>query len=220
MILGVMGQARSGKDTFSDFLVSKYGFVKIALADPIKRMAMELYDMTEEQLWGDDKEKPDMRYPIPGKGFMTPRIACQIIGTEVVRNLYPDTWVDVFKKTSQAVLNGTHVYTRTRGLMPFTRLNRLFGRAPPGVICSDLRFKNEVKGLHAIDGMVVRLVRSGMDGDVGVKGHASEEEQKTIHDSELDGVLHVPEGIPTYHKAIVQLMNTLPSKKRVQPLAA
>ena len=216
MILGVMGQARSGKDVFADFLVKKYGFVRIALADPIKRIAMDLYEMTEEQLWGEDKEKPDMRYPMPPKGFLSPRVACQIIGTEVVRNLYPDTWVDVFKRSSSAVLAGTHFYTRAGGLQPNKGLRRYFYKKPQGVICSDIRFKNEVKGLHEVGGKVIRLVRAGKDGSVGIKGHASEEEQKTIPDQDLDAVLQVPEGIALYHDAIRQLMAKLPMRQRLQ----
>lgn len=219
MILGTMGQARCGKDTFADYLVAKYGFVKIALADPIKRIAMDIYGMTEEQLWGDDKEKPDMRYPMPGKGFLTPRVACQAIGTEVVRNLYPDTWVEVFKRTSRLVLDGSHYYTRTEGLKPNRRLRRFFTKKPQGVICSDVRFKNEVKGFREIDGKVIRLIRAGKDGSVGIKGHASEEEQKSILDSEVDGVLNVPEGIGLYHEAIEQIMAKLPMRKRLRLVA-
>lgn len=218
MILGVMGQARSGKDTFADYMVERYGFVRIALADPIKRIAMEVYEMTEDQLWGDSKEQPDLRYPIPNKGFLTPRVACQIIGTEVARNLYPDTWVGMFKRAASAVLAGTHTYTRTEGLRPLTSYMRWFKKKPQGVICSDTRFKNEVKGLHDIDGKVIRLLRVGKDGSVGIKGHASEEEQKTILDSELDAVLQVPEGIGAYHDAIEQLMVKLPMKQRLELL--
>lgn len=216
MILGVMGQARSGKDTFADYMVERYGFVRIALADPIKRIAMEVYEMTEDQLWGDSKEQPDLRYPIPNKGFLTPRVACQIIGTEVARNLYPDTWVDYFKRCAGAVLAGTHTYTRTEGLKKVGMWRTK--RKPHGVICSDARFKNEVKALHAIDGKVIRLVRAGKDGSVGIKGHQSEEGQKSIPDSDLDAVLQVPEGIGAYHDAIDQLMAKLPMKQRLQLL--
>lgn len=216
MILGVMGQARSGKDTFADYLVAKYGFVRIALADPIKRIAMDVYKMSEEQLWGEDKEKPDMRYPMPGKGFLSPRVACQVIGTEVVRNLYPDTWVDMFKRTASLVMDGSHFYTRTGGLQPNRRILRYFTKKPQGVICSDVRFKNEVKGLHDVGGKVIRLVRTGKDGSVGIKGHASEEEQKSIPDQDLDAVLQVPEGIKHYHTSIEQLMARLPMRQRLQ----
>jgi len=219
MILGVMGQARSGKDTCADYLVKKYGFVKISLADPIKRICMDIYEMSEEQLWGDDKEKQDLRFPIPGKGFLTPRVALQFIGTEVGRNVYADTWVDIFKRYATAVMAGTHFYTRTEGLQPNRRFRRFFAKKPQGIVCPDLRFKNEVKGIHDVGGLVVRLTRFGKDGLVGIKGHASEEEQKTISDLDLDGVIQVPEGIPAYHKAIEQLMTKLPMKRRLQLVA-
>lgn len=219
MILGVMGQARSGKDTYADYLVKKYGFVKIALADPIKRICMDIYEMTEEQLWGDLKEQPDLRYPIPGKGFLTPRVALQFIGTEVGRNVYADTWVDMFERLADAVLAGTHFYTRTKGLQPNRRLFRYFTKKPQGVVCPDIRFKNEVKKFKDMDGKVVRLYRGGKDGSVGVKGHLSEEEQKTISDSELDGIIHVPEGIQAYHREIEQLMARLPMKSRLKLVA-
>lgn len=65
MIVGLSGQAGAGKDTVADFLVEHHGFVKIALADPIKRAAMEWWDFTEDQLWGPSemRNKPDERYP-------------------------------------------------------------------------------------------------------------------------------------------------------------
>ena len=157
-----------------------------------------------------------MRYPIPGKGFLSPRVACQVIGTEVVRGLYPDTWVDMFKRTASAVLSGHYMYSRSRGLYPAGMFGGWWVTKPQGVICSDVRFKNEVKGLHAVGGKIIRLVRAGKDGSVGIKGHASEEEQKTILDSELDAVLQVPEGIPKYHDAIEQLMAKLPMRQRLQ----
>ena len=215
MVLGILGNAGSGKDTCASYLVSRYGFVQIALADPIKRIAMNLYQMTEDQLWGDGKEQPDLRYPIPGKGFLTPRVACQVIGTEVVRNLYPDTWVDVFKRTAAAITAGTHSYTKTAGLRSLWGPKKLFRRKPQGVVCSDVRFKNEVKGIHDVDGKVVRLLRAGKTGNVGILGHSSEEEQKTINDADLDGIIVVPEGIRAYYQAIEQLMAKLPMRRRL-----
>ena len=38
-LIGLSGIARSGKDTTADYLVSKYGFKKMALADYIKEVA-------------------------------------------------------------------------------------------------------------------------------------------------------------------------------------
>jgi hypothetical protein len=69
---GGKGSANSGKDTVADRLAEKHGFVKVALADPMKRFCMEVYDFSEEQLWGPSEKRnaPDERYPI---GY---RLAC------------------------------------------------------------------------------------------------------------------------------------------------
>lgn len=64
MIVGLAGLAGSGKDTVADILVKNFGFVKVAFADPLKRIAKEVYDFTDEQLWGPSsaRNKPDTRY--------------------------------------------------------------------------------------------------------------------------------------------------------------
>lgn len=63
-LVGISGEAGSGKDTAADHLVKKYGFVKISLADPLKRICQEIYGFTDEQLWGPSsaRNKPDTRY--------------------------------------------------------------------------------------------------------------------------------------------------------------
>ncbi|SRR6266851_2134707 len=55
-ILLLVGPAGSGKDTIADYLVKSVGATKLALADPIKRLAKELFHLKDEQLWGPDKE--------------------------------------------------------------------------------------------------------------------------------------------------------------------
>lgn len=63
-MLGVAGQAGSGKDTVADYLVSTYGFTKVALADPLKRLAYKVFDFSEDQLWGPSSSRDaiDLRY--------------------------------------------------------------------------------------------------------------------------------------------------------------
>lgn len=63
-IVLLVGQSGSGKDTAADFMTENHGAVKIALADPIKRLAMEVFGFTEEQLWGPsgNRNEVDARY--------------------------------------------------------------------------------------------------------------------------------------------------------------
>lgn len=63
-ILGVSGQIGSGKDTVADYACDSYGFVKIALADPIKSFGYDVFTFTKTQLWGpsDARNGIDERY--------------------------------------------------------------------------------------------------------------------------------------------------------------
>lgn len=88
---GNKGSANSGKDTVADHLVDKYDFVKVALADPMKRFCMEVYDFSEEQLWGPSelRNAPDKRYPV---GY---RLACGCLADawNRVNNVSTRWWV-------------------------------------------------------------------------------------------------------------------------------
>lgn len=51
-IIGVSGQAGSGKDTVANYLAEQYNFAKVALADPIKRFGYHVFLFNSVQLWG------------------------------------------------------------------------------------------------------------------------------------------------------------------------
>lgn len=121
MIVAFSGQAGSGKDTSSDFLVRDHGFVKVAFADLMKRVCASIYKyMTREHLWGPSemRNKPIENYPrehgpwvtkddlrcvccnVLKEGgdntqcFLTARWALQSLGTEWGRSNYSNTWID------------------------------------------------------------------------------------------------------------------------------
>lgn len=118
-LVGIAGRAGAGKSTAASVLVKEFGFVEVALADPIKRICKEVFAFTDEQLWGPSemRNKPDSRYPTPNwrkegesfseavarrEPFLTPRYALQTLGTEWGRGCYEDVWVD------QAIRVATH----------------------------------------------------------------------------------------------------------------
>lgn len=63
-IVGVSGQAGSGKDEIANHLVKDHGFKKLSLADPIKRLAMNVFNFDVIQLWGPSSARNtfDPRY--------------------------------------------------------------------------------------------------------------------------------------------------------------
>lgn len=129
ILIGLSGAKYSGKDTLADHLCHSHGFVKYALADPLKEVCKSLFGLRDEQLWGNMKEERDLRYD------KTPRQLLQILGTDCIRQkVQDDFWVARW----QAWLNNTS-YRR--------------------VVVSDVRFQNEISAIHGNGGVVLRIER-------------------------------------------------------------
>jgi hypothetical protein len=80
MIICLIGQKRVGKDTVASMIKSLYpNFKTIALADPIKDIARIMFNFTEEQLYGNEKEVLDPRWNI------TPRQVFEQFGTDIMQ---------------------------------------------------------------------------------------------------------------------------------------
>lgn len=217
MILGVLGQAGAGKDTTADYLVSQYGFVKIGLADPLKRICREVFGFSDEQLWGSSNMRngPDLRYPLGGsspiKGHLTPRFALQTLGTEWGRRCYENTWVDYGIRMAQKILAEGWRYTPQRGVFKESFFKRFMADRPIGVVFSDIRFSNEVNAIRRLaGGYVVRIRRPGKDGEVGILNHASEWEQKGIPDTHFDHILNNNSTIDALKENIDKMFRLLP----------
>jgi len=84
-IIGLLGRSRRGKDTIADYIINKYPVYKnIKLARPIKDAAKSLYNFTDEQLEGGQKEIIDKRWNI------SPRDAMVFITTSFMNKMGSD----------------------------------------------------------------------------------------------------------------------------------
>lgn len=205
-MIGVSGLAGVGKDHVADLLVRDHGAVKVALADPIKRAAREIFDFTETQLWGPSSARnaPDERYPrehtwregsalcaccgagfsietYEGKCFLTPRYSLQMLGSDYGRHCYPDVWIDYIVRVAKTLDAGNYTYTQKAGLLV------QYGFPKRAVVVPDVRFWNEVEGLKKAGAKLVRVRRVGFEKPKW--DHPSETEQMGIPDSEFDYVL-------------------------------
>lgn len=197
MIVAFSGLAGVGKDTAADVLVREKAFVKVALADPLKRICADVFDFSTEQLWGPSNARnaPDKRYP-RGRHldqdqyvdlYLTPRHALQKLGTEFGRDCYDPVWVEYGLRTAKKLLAWNEQgaacgYDPQKGLKPAWK-------PAPGVVFSDIRFKNEVAAFKAVGAKLVRILRTG-GGLAGAAGlHQSEQEQLDIPDTAFDAVI-------------------------------
>lgn len=144
VLLAVLGRKRSGKDTFSDYITKKYGFIKYGFADPLKKGIQAFFNLSDEQLYDEKlKETIDSRWNV------TPRNLFQVIGTEIfqhsIKSFLPELkgeprkhWVLLFKEW----------YLELKMKDP----NLL-------VVISDARFLHELTEIKELGGIIIKIIR-------------------------------------------------------------
>lgn len=134
-ILGLHGLKRSGKDTFAAaFYQAMRSNHKVewhvdSFAAPLRALGLSMFGITEE----------NREHELDGIG-KSGRQFLQIVGTEVVRQFHPDTWLRSFEYRTRS-------YER--------------------VVCTDVRFNNEAEFIRQRGGMILHIVRPAqtMQGD-------------------------------------------------------
>ncbi len=127
----------------------------------------------------------------PPEEYLSPRYALQRLGTEWGRDCYYNVWVEYAMRTAQQLLvdpdDGSVPHYNRRDGLSYKPLGP-WGMSK-GVAIPDVRFRNEVDGIRAAGGKVVRLRRpgAGLQGSAGM--HASEVEQGGIPDSAFDYII-------------------------------
>lgn len=131
-LLGLVGKAGCGKDTFADELVNGSGWVKVAFADALKQICIDYLGCSYNDVY--TQEGKMMRNEEWG---MTNREILQRLGTEAMRNgFHPDVWVKILKLRVQKLLDEGNK-----------------------VIVTDCRFENEVEMVLGLGGIIVEIKR-------------------------------------------------------------
>jgi hypothetical protein len=88
-ILGICGRAGSGKTSVASMLQERYGAKRLSFAAPLKRMAIDIFGFSEEQVYGDAvvKETVDPRWGV------SPREVMQKLGTAGREHLGLNIWI-------------------------------------------------------------------------------------------------------------------------------
>lgn len=175
-----IGKARSGKDTAALRLVESWAFTRVAFADPLKRMALQvnpfiptgpgiavrLESLIADVGWGYAKD----HYP-------EVRRILQCLGASV-RELDPDFWLDIALRSIDAA--------RTWN-MP--------------VVVTDCRYPNEAVKLRQFGFYMVEIRRRGANGN----GHESE---TALSGFVADRVLCNDNGVFDLHTAVDTLVQS------------
>lgn len=130
-LIGLIGQARVGKDTVGEILRRDFGFGTRAFADPIK-------DMLEHAFFGVNFRGGNREAEIPWLG-KSPRHLMQTLGTEWGRDLiHPDLWVILAEQWIESME---------------------YDNAFRGIVLTDVRFRNEADMVLRRGGTLWRITR-------------------------------------------------------------
>ena len=146
MLIGVSGKARSGKDTAAKILFLQEGFMRLAIADPVKDTAAALWGVDPQDFHDDTlKDVIEPRWGITRRHMM------QKIGEMVKVNMGEQFWM----------------------LHWFNRYS-LIGEMHP-VVVTDIRFDYEAERIIQLGGTIIEIVRDGSGLSGSDANHVSEQ---------------------------------------------
>ena len=129
-VIGISGLIGSGKDTAAQVLVDELGFERMSFAMVLKDVTAVLFDWDRDMLEGTtpesraEREIADPWWTEKMGREWSPRIALQVLGTDVMRNnLHENIWVNTVE-------------------------NRL--RKAGDVVFTDVRFPNEIEFINKV----------------------------------------------------------------------
>lgn len=151
--VALIGRARSGKDSVGARLESRYGYTRLAFADPLKKMALEV--------------NPWIVYGIGGMQSIRLADLIEHVGWERAKDEYPEVR-RILQATGQSVRDRDPIHW-LRLMMASLDAARLAGA---NVVVTDVRYPNEANTLRLLGFRMVRIIRPSLDDHSPT--HASE----------------------------------------------
>ena len=192
VLIAVLGRKRSGKDTFSDYIIDKYGFIKYGFADPLKKGIQAFFNLSDEQLYDAKlKETIDSRWSV------SPRTLFQVIGTEI------------FQHSIKLFLPDLNGEPRKHWVLLFKEWYLELKKKDPNalVIISDARFLHELTEIKELGGNIIKIIRplSEKNGDL----HQSENEIDEIPDDFIKYTIINNSTLDDFYKQIDNIIKEL-----------
>ena len=216
-LIGLVGLIGSGKGTVANMFSESDGYVEDSFAKPLKDVTAAIFGWPRHLLEGDTTESREFRNTpdifwsrktdIPN---FTPRLALQLIGTDVLRGHFHDKiWVDSLEYRLRCHPENTKV------------------------VISDARFRNEVDLIRQMNGKIIWIQRGELPDwwetaktahENAISRKIMKTKYKDVHESEwnwagypVDYVIKNDGSIEDLETKVAEIQNclTLPKLKLV-----
>ena len=178
MIIGLSGYAQTGKDTIANHLINKYGFTRVAFADPIREAVYKL----NPNINIADMKGVSLATAVDRLGWEMVKVESedarwllQRMGTEVGREIFGENfWVDQAMKKALQHKN---------------------------VVITDVRYPNELQAILEHSGTVWRVIK---DDTGAVNRHASE---TALDDYQFEYIIFNNDTIESLYESVDSFIN-------------
>ena len=191
MLIGLTGKKFSGKTTIAKFLTENYDFKEYAFADSLKKACINIFGLTEEQVYGKNKETLRI---IDEYWNTTPRVIMQTLGT-LIRNLNDSP------ETNLNNLKDIWIKQVHRKIIESKNKNH------KNIVVSDIRYNDEALMIKKLGGIIIKI-------DKQDDKHESENQELKLgevdiiisNDGTIDNLLEkIKQVIDHYNSTIIPL---------------
>lgn len=153
--IGLVGTAGAGKDTVAINLAYRYGYTRVAFADPVRDALLAVNPLVDVE--NGTARLADIieacGWELAKRYYPEVRLLLQRLGTDAIRTQTPNYWCDLAYQTARSV-DGPVVFT-------------------------DTRFINELEMIDECGGVIVHVERNTDELDGVAAAHASENEWRS-----------------------------------------
>lgn len=188
VVIGIGGKARHGKDSIANVLISKFGYTRVSVADPLKSTLSQAFEIPLGYFYENDlKDKPfdkpfvltsqnlvmlesllqeitdkntDSLYDHIGKELLSPRVMMQYVGSDVCRKIDSNIWTNSFKRFIENLPEDAQV------------------------VCADVRYPEERRIVKELGGWLFWVNRPNFETNV-----AEHESEKSYGDPDSYDVI-------------------------------
>lgn len=136
VLIGFVAGSLCGKTVSANYLCEKFGFSKLSIGDEIKKCVKELFDLSDEQLYGNTKDIVDERFGT------TPRELTQFVGT--------DTFINNISVRFPTIGNSFWADKAEKKLLNMKNCN---------VVIDDVRYQCDASMIKKHGGYLIKIIR-------------------------------------------------------------